>query len=54
VFRMARPKLMSFGWFAWGYRHWEETIAAIKALPIYQRMLAVGRAVKLRIHRLRK
>lgn len=53
VFTMAKPKLLSFGWFAWGYRHWEETIAYLKALPLYQQIVAFGRRLKAQI-RLRK
>ena len=36
VFDMAKPKLMSFGWFAWGYRHWQESLAYLRSLPAWR------------------
>ena len=42
VFTMAKPKLLSFGWFAWGYRLVTGWLDRIRALPAWQ---AVVRAV---------
>ena len=38
VFDMAKPKLMSFEWFAWGYRHWRETLDYLRSLFAWQRL----------------
>src|SRR5882672_7550971 len=50
VFDMAKPQLLSFRWFAWGYGYWQATLAYCKALPLYQRAVAVVRRLKAWIH----
>jgi hypothetical protein len=46
VLDMAKPKLLSFGWFAWGHRHWQESLAYLRSLPAW-------RAISARYHALR-
>jgi hypothetical protein len=38
MFDMAKPKLMSFRWFAWGYDHWQETRHYLRSLPAISRI----------------
>ena len=46
VFDMAKPQLLTFHWFAWGYGHWQNALAYCKALPVYQWAAAVVRRLK--------
>ena len=38
LFDMARPKLMSFHWFAWSYSRWRAAIEYLRSLPLWHRM----------------
>ena len=46
VFDMAKPKLLSFGWFASGYRHWQESLEYLRSLPAWRAMVARYHALK--------
>ena len=36
VFHMARPALMTFPWFAWGYRRWQAASAHLRSLVAWR------------------
>jgi hypothetical protein len=40
VFDMAKPKLMSFTWFAWGVHHWHETLDYLRSLIAWSTIVA--------------
>ena len=46
VLDMAKPKLLSFGWFAWGHRHWQESLEYLRSLPAWRAMVARYHALK--------
>ncbi len=46
LFDMAKPQLMSFTWFAWGYGKWRAAIEYVQSLPIWQWLLGRYRAVR--------
>ena len=40
LFDMAKPKLMSFRWFAWCYGRWRAAIEFVRSLPVRHKMLS--------------
>ena len=46
VLDMAKPKLLSFGWFAWGHRHWQESLEYLRSLPAWRAIAARYHALK--------
>ena len=53
LFDMTKPKLMSFGWFAWGYGRWRAAIDHLRSLPVWRKMLSWYRTVRARLLRWR-
>lgn len=46
LFDMAKPKLMTFPWFAWCYSRWRDAIEYLRALPLWRRMSNWYRTVR--------
>jgi hypothetical protein len=38
LFAMTRPKLMTFGWFAWSYGKWRAALDHLRSLPVWRRL----------------
>jgi hypothetical protein len=53
LFDMARPKLMTFGWFAWCYNRWRAAIEYLRSLPLWRAMLSWYRTVRAWVRQLR-
>jgi len=46
LFRITRDKLLTIGWFAWGYRLVTNWLARLRALPAWQAVVRAGNHVK--------
>ena len=53
IFDMAKPKLMTFSWFAWCYGRWRSMIEYLRSLPVWHKLLSWYRTVRARVLRLR-
>ncbi len=48
LFRISRDKLLTIGWFAWGYRLVTGWLARLRALPAWQAVVRAGNHIKAR------
>jgi hypothetical protein len=46
LFRISREKLLTIGWFAWGYRLVTGWLARLRALPAWQAVVRAGNHIK--------
>ncbi len=46
LFEMTKPKLMTFGWFAWCYGRWRAALEYLRTLPAWQRLRAGYRSAR--------
>jgi hypothetical protein len=38
IFDITKPKLLTFGWFAWGYGKWREAVDYFHSLTVYRQV----------------
>ena len=48
LFRLSRDKLLTIGWFAWGYRLVTGWLARLRALPAWRAVVRAGNHIKTR------
>jgi hypothetical protein len=45
IFEVTKPKLLTFGWFAWGYGKWRENVNYIHSLTVWRLVQAWRRHI---------
>src|SRR6185369_16431074 len=52
VIEITKPKLLSFRWFAWVYRHWEAVLDRLRSVKVWQAMKRQVQSIVARVRQM--
>jgi hypothetical protein len=53
VIEITKPKLLSFRWFAWVYRHWEAVLDRLRSVKVWQAMKRQVQSIVARVRQMK-